>query len=31
MSDILERLDKLKTRIQEEDFLKGNGGTQRYY
>ena len=22
MSDILERLDKLKTRIQEEDFLK---------
>ncbi|HBG8070078.1 TPA: DUF1788 domain-containing protein [Clostridioides difficile] len=25
MSDILERLDKLKTRIQEEDFLKGNG------
>ena len=25
MSDILERLDKLKTRIHEEDFLKGNG------
>ena len=25
MSDILERLDKLKERIQEEDFLKGNG------
>ena len=25
MSDILERLDKLKIRIQEEDFLKGNG------
>ena len=25
MSDILERLDKLKTSIQEEDFLKGNG------
>ncbi len=25
MSDILERLDKLKTRIQEDDFLKGNG------
>jgi hypothetical protein len=25
MSDILERLDKLKNRIQEEDFLKGKG------
>lgn len=25
MSDILERLDKLKARIQEENFLKGNG------
>ena len=25
MSDILERLDKLKSRIQEDDFLKGNG------
>ena len=25
MSDILERLDKLKARIQNEDFLKGNG------
>lgn len=25
MSDVLERLDKLKTRIQEEDFLKGDG------
>ena len=25
MSDILERLDKLKARIQDEDFLKGNG------
>ena len=25
MSDILERLDKLKVRIQDEDFLKGNG------
>ena len=25
MSDILERLDRLKKRIQEEDFIKGNG------
>ena len=25
MSDILERLDKLKARLQDEDFLKGNG------
>lgn len=25
MSDILERLDKLKVKIQDEDFLKGNG------
>ncbi len=25
MSDILERLDKLKTRIQDEGFLKGEG------
>ncbi len=25
MSEILKRLDKLKTRIQDEDFLKGNG------
>ena len=25
MSDVLERLDKLKARIQEDDFLKGNG------
>ncbi len=25
MSGILERLDKLKARIQDEDFLKGNG------
>ena len=25
MSNILERLDKLKAKIQEEDFLKGNG------
>ena len=25
MSDILERLDKLKSRLQDEDFLKGNG------
>ncbi len=25
MSELLERLDKLKNKIQEEDFLKGNG------
>ncbi len=25
MSDILQRLDKLKNKIQDEDFLKGNG------
>ena len=25
MSDLLERLDKLKTRIQDEDFLQGKG------
>ena len=25
MSDILERLDKLKAKIQDEDFLSGNG------
>ena len=25
MNDILERLDKLKTHIQEDNFLEGNG------